>query len=263
VTSPDGSRRDTVYRALREAIHSGKYASGERIPSEETIARELHASRATVRDALSRLEVTGLVVRRHGSGTYVAPRAAVVSSRIDRVSTLTEVIIENGLEPEIVDWKVVEVIPPLDIATDLALGRTDRTWAVSRTYLASGAPAAWCLGYVPLEWHGRRIGCPTQPSELRWHLQAELEVIVTHVVATIEAAPATGEYAEALRVPLGTPLLLNRNLNLVADGSPLMVGLSYSDSRVIATRLVQSLGSVSSTPSASGMDDRVSKAADR
>jgi GntR family transcriptional regulator len=235
------SRRDGVYLALVHSIHSGTHAPGARLPSEDAIARELRASRATVRDALSRLEASGLIVRRHGSGTYVSPTAAIVSSRIDRVSTLSEVISENGMRPGIVGWRVERVVPPADVAFDLGLGPDDRTWAVSRTYLADGTPAAWCLAYVPVTLGGRSVRRPATPGELRWQLERELDVLVTHVVASIEAVAADGVCTGALGVAGGTPLLLNRNLNLLADGRPILVGLNYSDSRVLATRLVQSL----------------------
>lgn len=54
------SRAQWVYQALREAIHKGKYARGERIREEE-VARSLGVSRTPVREALSRLQAGGLL----------------------------------------------------------------------------------------------------------------------------------------------------------------------------------------------------------
>ena len=148
------------------------------------------------------------------------------------------------------------MIPPHDVSIDLGLRRLDRTWEVSRTYLASGTPAAWCLAYVPVSWHGQEVARPSVPGELRWQLEQELDVLVTHVVATIEAWPASGDCAEALKIPVATPLLLNRNLNLIADGKPIMVGLNYSDSRVLSARLVQFLSPDPGHVPGRGIDDR-------
>ena len=47
---------------------------GERLPSEAALARKYERSCTTVRNALSILAAQGLVIRRHGSGTYVAER---------------------------------------------------------------------------------------------------------------------------------------------------------------------------------------------
>ncbi|HEY0700621.1 MAG TPA: GntR family transcriptional regulator [Micromonospora sp.] len=45
---------------------------GSRLPTERAMAEQLGVSRATVREALNRLERDGLVNRRQGDGTYVA-----------------------------------------------------------------------------------------------------------------------------------------------------------------------------------------------
>ena len=56
---------------LMEAIRSGTYATGERIPSEPQLAREYGIGRPTVRQAIDRLVRKRLLDRRRGSGTYV------------------------------------------------------------------------------------------------------------------------------------------------------------------------------------------------
>ncbi len=60
---------------LRADIRSGKYAQGERLPSENELAAATGYSRQTVRQAMSVLESEGLTSRIQGSGTYV--RSAV------------------------------------------------------------------------------------------------------------------------------------------------------------------------------------------
>lgn len=59
---------------LKDDIERGVYKSGDRLPSEPDLIREYGISRITVRQALDDLEVEGLIVRRHGKGTYVAER---------------------------------------------------------------------------------------------------------------------------------------------------------------------------------------------
>ncbi len=55
---------------LRAMIQQGAFASG-RLASEPAIAAILGVSRATARQALARLEHDGVVIRKHGSGTFV------------------------------------------------------------------------------------------------------------------------------------------------------------------------------------------------
>lgn len=59
---------------LEEQIYSGRWPTGLKIPAERRLAATYEVSRQTVREALDELERAGLIQRRHGSGTYVAPR---------------------------------------------------------------------------------------------------------------------------------------------------------------------------------------------
>lgn len=57
---------------LRERIEYGTYGPGDAFPSESELMAEHSVSRITVRRAISELQREGLVVTRHGSGTFVA-----------------------------------------------------------------------------------------------------------------------------------------------------------------------------------------------
>ncbi|MFG3699392.1 GntR family transcriptional regulator [Micromonospora sp. NPDC047620] len=61
-----------VYEALRQRLGGSDLPPGSRLPTERAMAEQLGVSRATVREALTRLERDGLVNRRQGDGTYVA-----------------------------------------------------------------------------------------------------------------------------------------------------------------------------------------------
>ena len=60
-----------LHNQLRRLIVSGRWQFGERIPTEMQLARHLDISRTTVRIALQRLEVEGLIKRTAGRGTFV------------------------------------------------------------------------------------------------------------------------------------------------------------------------------------------------
>ncbi|MCY3781482.1 MAG: GntR family transcriptional regulator [Chloroflexi bacterium] len=60
-----------LHNQLRRLIVSGRWQNGERIPTEMQLARHLDISRTTVRIALQRIEVEGLIKRTAGRGTFV------------------------------------------------------------------------------------------------------------------------------------------------------------------------------------------------
>jgi GntR family transcriptional regulator, arabinose operon transcriptional repressor len=64
-----------ILEKIQEDIASGKYAPGQRLPSEAELVRRYSASRMTAFRAMHELQSLGLVVRRVGSGTFVAQRS--------------------------------------------------------------------------------------------------------------------------------------------------------------------------------------------
>ncbi len=69
-----------IFERLARDIASGRYAAGQKLPSEATLVRQLGASRITVGRALRDLKEQGLVERIAGSGTYVRSRSSKAST---------------------------------------------------------------------------------------------------------------------------------------------------------------------------------------
>lgn len=63
---------DEVARQLGGAIRSGKFAPGDRLPSEKELAEQFEVSRMVVREAMSRLKSDALVETRQGLGAFVS-----------------------------------------------------------------------------------------------------------------------------------------------------------------------------------------------
>lgn len=60
-----------IYGELRSLVIDGRYAPGERLPTEHELATLFQVSRPTVTRALNALQEEGLIERRTGSGSYV------------------------------------------------------------------------------------------------------------------------------------------------------------------------------------------------
>jgi len=64
-------KSDGVYNQLFALISSGKLTPGDKIPSERELAAELRISRQSIREALNRAEVMGLIKVRQGEGSFI------------------------------------------------------------------------------------------------------------------------------------------------------------------------------------------------
>lgn len=65
---------DQIYGRLLELIALGQLAEGDKLPSEHQISQRFSVSRPVVREALARLRDDGIIVARHGIGSFVRRR---------------------------------------------------------------------------------------------------------------------------------------------------------------------------------------------
>ncbi len=70
--SPQGQRlHEGIVQRLHALIRQGALQHGVRLPSERVLAEQYKVGRSSVREAIRSLELQGLVVTRHGSGSFV------------------------------------------------------------------------------------------------------------------------------------------------------------------------------------------------
>jgi GntR family transcriptional regulator len=77
---------------LRESIMVGDFANGGQFPTETELCKRYGLSRFTVREALRRLQVEGLISRKRGSGTTVQPAAARGGALHQQLSNIGEIL---------------------------------------------------------------------------------------------------------------------------------------------------------------------------
>lgn len=79
----------TIAVELRDAVLSGDYAPGARLPGENQIMADYKIARATARQALGQLVNWGIAESRKGSGVYVREFKPIVRDGIRRLGTET------------------------------------------------------------------------------------------------------------------------------------------------------------------------------
>ena len=70
-SAPSTLVSDQVFRVLLEALLSGRYQPGEKLPTQRTLAADLGVTMGSLREALKRLEQMGLIDVRHGDAMRV------------------------------------------------------------------------------------------------------------------------------------------------------------------------------------------------
>lgn len=81
---------EAVYTRLLANIREGVWKSGDKLPAENTLCKQLNVSRVSVRSAIQSLRTLGLVETIHGKGTYVTCINSADFSHMERRLDLTE-----------------------------------------------------------------------------------------------------------------------------------------------------------------------------
>ncbi|HWE62412.1 MAG TPA: FadR/GntR family transcriptional regulator [Chloroflexota bacterium] len=114
-----------VVEQVRDLIETGQLKPGDKLPTERSLAEQLGVSRSSVREALSALEVLGVIQSRQGLGNYVAHN---VSSDLP----------EDQFESLILDGGTLEIIEARQlfepgVAALAARRRTEQDLLIMRT----------------------------------------------------------------------------------------------------------------------------------
>lgn len=107
---------------LRQQIKDGVHVPDRALPSELQLAGEYGVSRVSVRRALEMLEAEGLILRRHGVGTFVTSRHQEHGCRQPRLSGHSDCSLVPGIdvEAELVTYRS-GVLPPTSVLKHLKL----------------------------------------------------------------------------------------------------------------------------------------------
>jgi DNA-binding GntR family transcriptional regulator len=135
---------DGAEQALRNWLAPGRYRPGDRLPPENEVAAMLGVSRGTLRSALQRLEESGEIIRRQGSGTFVGRIAmpTAFGERLERLEPYSSVAARRGLKLSCVDLKVEHRAVGGEAGEALGLAPTEKATSIWRTLLAGGSPVA-------------------------------------------------------------------------------------------------------------------------
>ncbi len=133
---------------IKEQIREGRFASGERLPSEFELAKQLGVSRSTLREALRILEDENVVIRRHGVGTFVHPRP-LFSSGIEELFSVTDMIAAHGKRPGTHYLFTGRVKAQAEDREKLNVSEKDEVVVIERLRTADDEPVVYCIDKIP------------------------------------------------------------------------------------------------------------------
>ncbi|MCK6626765.1 MAG: GntR family transcriptional regulator [Anaerolineae bacterium] len=233
------SLTEQVKSHLKQRIVASEFEAG-RIPSESDLASELNVSRNTIRDALSRLEMEGFVVRRQGAGTFVNQHGLLIKTRLDEIVPYENLIHEHGYEPAIKLLCVEEQPADPGLAATLNLEASEPVLVIHKLFLADASPVIFNQTHLPLKWLKR----PHTPDDflapvyqiLPKLCQQELAYAFSEIVPLI-APPWLMDRLALPSTP--TALLALEEIGYNPDNDPILKACSYFRDDLLRLRLIR------------------------
>jgi GntR family transcriptional regulator len=208
-----------MYLVLAGQIRAGDFDPAQPMPGEHQLAARFGVSRVTVRRTLAQLELEGLVVRRHGVGTFPAARPSRMQDRYS-IGGLKDPA-EAGGRAAIVTLDVAAVPAPAHVAA--AFGSADPVLRILRQRaVGRGEPFTLLTTWLPADRAAVLSRRQLQSAQTLDALEAA-GVVVVRAEQSVSAQAADDRVAGLLRVPVGTPLLAMSTL--FGDGGGVPVAL--------------------------------------
>lgn len=132
-----------LFDILESMIKSGEFEIGDLIPSEKELMENYDVSRITVRKALEKLSLIGLVSRERGIGTVVIKNEAVINSSFQ---SLFQGVKESSLERKILSAKMVK--PPEKIKEFFQLEDKEKVLCLIRKAYLKGREVVYYESYL-------------------------------------------------------------------------------------------------------------------
>jgi GntR family transcriptional regulator len=199
--------------------------SGQRLPSEPDLARQMGVSRATLREAMRTFEAQGLIRRRQGAGTFVVGHAPVLESGLEILESVETMAKRLNLRVTVSDLEVERIFADQALSNGLDVPLGTALTRVQRVIRTESRPAAFLVDTLPEE--------ILQAGELPGSFHGSvLDFLLnrgeglTTAKANISAIGAPAEVAKALEIQRGD-VLLHFN-SQVFDTTGRIVTFSYT-----------------------------------
>jgi GntR family transcriptional regulator len=220
----------STYQAVRGSfigfIKKNKYKIGDRLPSENDLAKMLRVSRVTLREAIRQLREDGFLYSSRGSGTYVAGNVGQIAGTLDANYGMTRMITEAGCRPGVAKYDTELIHAPQWLAEKLRVKKGCGIVLLKRVRTADDAPVVFSQDYL-----GPRVA--TIFLSLDEKIVSLFDMIerggisVGSSFAELSPESCSRELAPKLAYRAGGPILALKQVIVDQKGAPLFYGEDY------------------------------------
>lgn len=189
-------RYHQIAESLRERILGGRLAAGARLDNQRRLAREFGVTLMTLRQALEVLERDGLIVRRHGLGTFIASPS--VDYDILQFRSFAGDLSAHGEDVGTRFLRGQFASADRRVAQALGLRPASRVFVLDRLRLVGGHPMSFQASYLAAPLGEEVAKADLRVTPLREVLAFKLGIEIETARETVSAVPLPERAAREL-----------------------------------------------------------------
>lgn len=140
-----------VKSEILRAIEAKEMGSEGKLPSEKALSETFNVSRSTIRSALQALETDGIILIRHGIGSFLNPTGIMgMHLRIDQARGFFHLISDSGHKPSISSPHLEKRKLSDKICQALCLPAGSEACILQRVFLGDSKPVFYLIEHLPL-----------------------------------------------------------------------------------------------------------------
>jgi GntR family transcriptional regulator len=214
------TRSQQVKAYLLNYIRENHLKRNDQLPSEAAIAKKLGVSRNTLREAYVSLENEGVILRRHGIGTFVA-HSPLIQDSLNEFFSFARIIQEGGYEPifETMSMEFEQVSPEVYDVFDIQPSKKIRR--IKRLVRADQQPVIYVDDYISPVVEAAGPNWDAYSGNTVQFLSSSLDTPLHQIQSRIRAAAINPEISQYLELAEGTPILSVRSTIYTVDNQPI------------------------------------------
>jgi GntR family transcriptional regulator len=211
-----------IAERLIAQIESGGLSPGEQLPPERDLSEKIGVNRMTLRRALHVLESQGLILRKHGVGTFVAEPK--IDRQMEVVFRFSSGMQYRGLTPGAEIISIEQILAESALAKDLSLSVSSPVYSILRLRSINQEPVMLESYKIPVQRFPGLDRYDLEKRSIYEIMEFEYGVPITRARQSFEPIIATEFEANLLKINIGEALMLEKRLSYDDNNLPVEYG---------------------------------------
>lgn len=209
-----------------QLYHQGSFQPGTKIPSEHEMSHLLGVSRETWRKAVKLLRSDGILVSRHGSGTYVLDHGNRIVNDLSQLQSMTKMIANAGIQERESSTCCSITKAPQEVSQFFQVSEDTPFFILQKIRHADIGVISASTNYIPLQ-YADHIDMNNPPHSVFAYLEANYQIYITQALAELFIPAEDDPLRQLLNLPTNTESFGFRQSHIDSRGNPILYSLDY------------------------------------